>query len=75
MRNVGHLENISNNTLMGALNADSNKINVVENKFTGESGTIPDVAKQYRASNKNWVVIADENYGEGYYFLSCIIYL
>jgi aconitate hydratase len=50
---------------MGALNAETNKVNSVQNLFTGEVGTIPDVAKQYKAANKNWVVIADENYGEG----------
>ena len=61
----GHLDNISNNTLMGAMNADNNKVNSVKNQFTGEWDTIPNVARQYKESNKNWVVIADENYGEG----------
>jgi aconitate hydratase len=40
-------------------------VNKTINIYTGEKGTIPDIAKQYRASKKQWVVIADENYGEG----------
>jgi len=61
----GHLENISNNTLIGALNADTNKVNHTINQFTGTEGTVPDVARQYKTMNKNWIVVADENYGEG----------
>jgi aconitate hydratase len=61
----GHLENISNCTLIGALNADLNEVNKTVNIYTGEKGSIPDVAKQYRKNGKPWVVIADENYGEG----------
>ncbi|CAG8456847.1 15648_t:CDS:10, partial [Acaulospora colombiana] len=61
----GHLENISNNTLIGALNADNEKVNVVRNVLTGKDGTIPEVARHYKENNVSWVVVADHNYGEG----------
>jgi len=61
----GHLENISDNTLIGALNADTGKVNQTKNQISGAIGTIPEIAKQYKEAGKNWVVIADENYGEG----------
>ncbi|CAG8652039.1 18265_t:CDS:10, partial [Acaulospora morrowiae] len=61
----GHLENISNNTLIGALNADNGKVNVVKNVLTGEDGTIPEVAAYYKDNNVSWIVVTDHNYGEG----------
>jgi aconitate hydratase len=61
----GHLENLCENTLIGAMNADSMKVNQTINQITGKEGTIPEVAKQYKRSNVSWIVIADENYGEG----------
>ncbi|KAF0454164.1 aconitate hydratase [Gigaspora margarita] len=61
----GHLENISNNTLIGALNADNEKVNVVRNVLTGEDGSIPEVARYYKENNIQWIVVADHNYGEG----------
>ncbi|KAG0224666.1 aconitate hydratase [Actinomortierella wolfii] len=61
----GHLENISNNTLMGALNADNDKINVVTNVFTGEEGAIHEVGRAYQRLGKPWIVVTDHNYGEG----------
>ncbi|CAG8504065.1 7404_t:CDS:10 [Funneliformis mosseae] len=61
----GHLENISNNTLIGALNSDNEKVNVVRNILTGEDGSIPDVARHYKENNVSWIIIADHNYGEG----------
>ncbi|CAG8452650.1 4521_t:CDS:2 [Paraglomus brasilianum] len=61
----GHLENISNNTLIGAVNDDNGKVNVVKNVLTGEDGSIPDVARHYKENNVAWIVIADHNYGEG----------
>jgi len=61
----GHLENISNNLLIGAVNAETGKINSVKNQLTGQFGEVPAVARQYKASGVNWVVIGDENYGEG----------
>lgn len=61
----GHLDNISNNMLIGALNAENEKVNSVKNQLTGEYQAVPDVARSYKAANKRWVVIGDENYGEG----------
>jgi len=61
----GHLDNISNNLLIGATNAENGKANTVKNQFTGEFGAVPDVARQYKAKGVGWVVIGDENYGEG----------
>ena len=59
------MENISNNTLIGAVNAENGKVNNVKNQFTGEYGSIPDVARAYKKLGKPWIIIADENYGEG----------
>ena len=61
----GHLENISNGTLIGAINAENDKANLVRNIFTGEYEGVPDVAKDYKRRGVQWVVIADHNYGEG----------
>lgn len=61
----GHLENISNNTLIGAVNAENEKVNTVRNQLSGEDGDVPGVARHYKAHGKPWVVIADHNYGEG----------
>jgi len=61
----GHLDNISNNMLIGATNADTGEINAVKNQITGEVKGVPDTARDYKASNIGWVVIGDENYGEG----------
>ena len=61
----GHLDNISNNMLIGATNAENEKINSVKNQLTGEYGSVPDVARAYKAAGDPWVVVGDENYGEG----------
>ncbi|CEG79931.1 Putative Aconitate hydratase [Rhizopus microsporus] len=61
----GHLDNISNNMLIGAVNAANDKMNCVENVFTHEHGAVPDVARDYKKRGIKWVVIGDENYGEG----------
>jgi aconitate hydratase len=61
----GHLENISNNLLIGAINAENGQANKVVNARTGASGAVPEIAKQYREKSIGWVVIGDENYGEG----------
>jgi len=61
----GHLENISNNLLIGAINAENKEANKVRNQFTGEFGTVPDTGRAYKAKGVKWVVIGDENYGEG----------
>merc|ERR1739838_1276845 len=61
----GHLENISGNLLITAINSENEKMNTVKNQETGEYGGVPDVGKQYRDAGVNWVVFGDENYGEG----------
>merc|ERR1719420_1155519 len=61
----GHLENISNNMLIGAVNSENDAVNKVVNHATGGEGAVPEIAKQYRDSGLKWVVVGDENYGEG----------
>ncbi|XP_071960231.1 aconitate hydratase, mitochondrial-like [Antedon mediterranea] len=61
----GHLDNISNNMFIGAINSDSGETNNVKNQLTGEFGPVPDTARNYKALNAKWCVIGDENYGEG----------
>eukprot|EP00871_Galdieria_phlegrea_P004714 jgi/Galph1/5243/GphlegSOOS_G3813.1 len=61
----GHLDNISNNMFIGAINAENGKANYVKNQLTGEYGPVPDTARAYKAGGKQWIVIGDENYGEG----------
>jgi len=61
----GHLDNISNNMLIGATNDANGKPNSVKNYLTGTYGGVPDVARAYKAAGVGWVVIGDDNYGEG----------
>jgi aconitate hydratase len=61
----GHLDNISNNMLIGAINIENGKSNTVKNQLTGEYGGVPDVARAYKAKGVSWVVVGDSNYGEG----------
>ena len=55
----GHLDNISNNMLIGAVNADTGDINAVTNQLDGSVGKVPDVARAYKAAGVHWVVIGD----------------
>lgn len=61
----GHLDNISNNLLIGAVNYENEKLNCVKNQLTNEYGGVPDTARDYKSKGVYWVVIGDENYGEG----------
>lgn len=61
----GHLDNISNNMLIGAINSDNGEANKIKNQTTGEYGAVPDVARDYKKKGIKWVVIGDWNYGEG----------
>jgi len=65
LRFRGHLDNISNNCLIGAINAYNQKTNFVKNQSTGEYGGVPDVQRQYKAAGIETVVVGDHNYGEG----------
>merc|ERR1711902_18609 len=60
----GHLENISNNMLIGAVNSENDEVNKVKNQDTGAHDTVPEIAKQYKEKGVKWVVVGDENYGE-----------
>ena len=61
----GHLENISNNCLIGAVNAYNEDTNKVLNYVTGEYMAVPDSATTYRENNVGQIVVGEENYGEG----------
>ncbi len=61
----GHLDNISNNMLIGAVNFYTEKTNSVKNQLTGEYGEVPAVQRAYKAAGVGSVVVGDENYGEG----------
>jgi aconitate hydratase len=61
----GHLDNISNNLLITATNAFNGKLNEVANQVTGKPGPVPATARDYKAKGIGWVVIGEENYGEG----------
>ncbi|MGQ7946709.1 aconitate hydratase [Flavobacterium sp. WC2509] len=65
LRYRGHLDNISNNMLIGAINAFNQKANSVKNQLTGEFDAVPGVARAYKAAGIPSVVIGDHNYGEG----------
>jgi aconitate hydratase len=61
----GHLDNISNNMLIGAVNFYNEKTNTVKNQLTGEYGEVPAVQRAYKAAGVGSIVVGDENYGEG----------
>ncbi len=61
----GHLDNISNNMLIGAVNFFNEKTDSVKNQLTGEYGTVPNTQRAYKAAGVGTIVVGDENYGEG----------
>jgi aconitate hydratase len=61
----GHLDNISNNMFIGAINAFNEKANSIKNQLTGGYDEVPNVARNYKAQGLGWIVVGDENYGEG----------
>jgi aconitate hydratase len=65
LRFRGHLDNISNNCLIGAVNAFGHKTNLVKNQLTGDFGGVPDTARVYKAAGIRSIVVGDHNYGEG----------
>lgn len=65
LRFRGHLDNISNNMLIGAVNAFNKETNKVKNQLTGEYGPVPDTARAYKKAGIYSVVVGDHNYGEG----------
>jgi aconitate hydratase len=65
LRYRGHLDNISNNMLIGAENAFNGKANEVKNQLTGGYGEVPAVQRAYKAAGVSSIVVGDHNYGEG----------
>ena len=65
LRYRGHLDNISNNCLIGAVNIYNKGTNKVKNQLTGEYAPVPDVARAYKAAGVKSIVVGDHNYGEG----------
>ena len=65
LRFRGHLDNISNNCLIGAVNAFNEKTNFVKNQLLGVYGGVPDVQRAYKAAGIESIVVGDHNYGEG----------
>jgi aconitate hydratase len=65
LRFRGHLDNIANNTLIGAVNAFNKKTNFVKNQLTGEYDGVPDTQRAYKAAGIKSIVVGDHNYGEG----------
>ncbi|MEO8111100.1 MAG: aconitate hydratase [Ginsengibacter sp.] len=61
----GHLDNISNNLLIGAVNFFNEKTNLVKNQLTGEYGPLPETQRVYKAAGVGSIIVGDENYGEG----------
>ena len=65
LRYRGHLDNISNNCLIGAVNSFNMKTNFIKNHLNGEYGGVPDTQREYKSNNIKTVVVGDHNYGEG----------
>ncbi len=65
LRYRGHLDNISNNCLIGAVNAFNKKTNLIKNQLDSEYGSVPDIQRQYKKNKIDTVVVGDHNYGEG----------
>jgi len=65
LRFRGHLDNISNNMLIGAINDFNRETNNIKNQLTGEYGTVPDTARAYKNAGIFSIVVGDHNYGEG----------
>ena len=65
LRLRGHLEKLSDNLLLGAVNAFSNDVGKVKNTLTGSVGSCSDTARQYKSKKIDWIIIGDDNYGEG----------
>ncbi len=65
LRFRGHLDNISNNMLIGAINFFNDDTDKVKNQLTGEYGNVPQVQRDYKANGISTIVVGDHNYGEG----------
>lgn len=65
LRYRGHLDNISNNMFIGAINKFTDEPGKVKDQLTGDYKTVPEVARNYKSEGIGWIVVGDENYGEG----------
>ncbi len=65
LRYRGHLDNISNNMLIGAINYFNEKTNFIKNQLTGKYESVPDTARAYKKKYIGAIIVGDENYGEG----------
>lgn len=65
LRYRGHLDNISNNMFIGATSYFNDSVNKIKNQLTGEYDEVPKVARAYKRAGIGWIVVGDENYGEG----------
>ena len=65
LRFRGHLDNISNNMFIGAINYFTGDAGKTKNIYTGEYKSTPEVARAYKKHGHGWIVVGDENYGEG----------
>jgi aconitate hydratase len=65
LRYRGHLENISGNLFLGAVNAFTGRAGEGTDQFDGETKSFPDIARHYHEAGQGWVAVGDENYGEG----------
>ena len=65
LRYRGHLDNISNNLLTGAMNYFKEKTNLVKNQLNGEYGPVPVIQRDYKSNGIPTIIVGDENYGEG----------
>ncbi len=65
LRYRGHLDNISNNCLIGAVNAFNGQTNLVKNQLTGEYDAVPKTQREYKSKGIKTIVVGDHNYGEG----------
>src|SRR3954470_15450945 len=65
LRYRGHLDRISDNCFLGAVNAFSGEPGKTKNQLSGKTDETPKVARAYKNAGQRWVVVGDENYGEG----------
>jgi len=65
LRFRGHLDNISNNLFLGAVNAFDDSVGEGTDQLDGQRKKLPDIARHYKAEGLGWIVVGDENYGEG----------
>ncbi|HMH10418.1 MAG TPA: hypothetical protein VK553_06885 [Candidatus Nitrosopolaris rasttigaisensis] len=61
----GHLDKISDNMLLGAVNAYTGEVGIGKNILSGNIKSFPDIAREYKEMGVKWIIVGDQNYGEG----------